>query len=110
MGVYKKFYGCTFFNEEDMKEAGIEGKVELNYYKIQSDNANTLNEDKGLYGIEVVKKQYGINDRIYEEVQSVKDITKNEGCVNKMLETLKEYKVTPVGLENVIDDLKQIWK
>ena len=41
---------------------------------------------------------------------SVNDITKNEGCVNKMLETLKDYKVTPVGLQNVIDDLKQIWK
>lgn len=110
MGVYKKFYGCTFFSEEDMKEANIKGKVELDYYKIQSNNFDMLNEDNSLYGIEVVKKQYDSKDKVYEEIQSVKDITKNESCVNKMLETLKEYKVTPVGLQNVIDDLKQIWK
>lgn len=110
MGVYKKFYGCTFFTEEDMKESSIKGKVELNYYKIKSNNANTLNEDDALYGIEVVKKQYDEDDKIFEETQSINNITQNEGYVDKMLETLRDYKVTPVGLQNVIDDLKQIWK
>ena len=72
LGVYKKFYGCTFFTEEDMKEAGIKGKVELNYYKIKSNNGNTLNEDSALYGIEIVKKQYDEKNKIYEETRKCK--------------------------------------
>jgi len=104
----KSFYGSTYFTDEDLRETDIKNKVELKYYKIKSDNRISLNENnKPIYGIEVVKKEYINDNEFIEEIDEVSNVTDNQNSVNNILELLKNYKVTPISLRNVLEDLKK---
>lgn len=104
----KIFYGDTYFSEEDLKENDIRNKIELEYYKIKSDNQISLNDANiPIYGIEVVKKEYINDNEFVEEIDAVGNITNNQSSLDNILEMLKNYKVTPIGLRNVLEELRK---
>lgn len=95
----KTYYGMTYFDENDLKEAENNHKIELEYYKTKKDT-----EDNFKYGIEVRKKEY-INENVNEEINKIEGISNSSDKIIKIINTLKQYKVTPIGLNDVLDDL-----
>ncbi len=99
MDISKTCYGMTYFDENDLKETKINHRVELEYYQT---NINT--EDKFKYGIEIKKKEY-INNIITEESNNIENVSNSSDKVIEIINTLKKYKVTPIGLNDVLEDL-----
>ena len=95
----KTCYGMTYFDENDLKETQINHRVELEYYK-----TNKYEENDFKYGIEICKKEY-IDDNISVETNKIENITNSSDKVIEIINTLKKYKVTPVGLNDVLEDL-----
>jgi len=95
----KTCYGKAYFDENDLKETKINHRVELEYYK-----TNICAEDDFKYGIEIRKKEY-INDKITIETNNIENITNSSDRVIEIINTLKKYKVTPIGLDDVLEDL-----
>ena len=111
MSEKKVFYGGTILNSEDLLRENINNKIELEYYKIGTSNENNyLNESSVLYGIEVVKKEYLDDSNYTQEKSCIKYVSHNEKAIDEMLYKIRKYQVTPIALENVIDDLKKIIK
>ena len=96
---FKTCYGMTYFDENDLKETQINHRVELEYYK-----TNKYEENDFKYGIEICKKEY-INDNISVETNKIENITNSSDKVIEIINTLKKFKVTPVGLNDVLEDL-----
>ena len=96
---FKTCYGMTYFDENDLKETQINHRVELEYYK-----TNKYEENDFKYGIEICKKEY-IDDNISVETNKIENITNSSDKVIEIINTLKKYKVTPVGLNDVLEDL-----
>lgn len=96
---FKTCYGMTYFDENDLKETQINHRVELEYYR-----TNKCEEDNFKYGIEICKKEYR-NDDITVETNKIENITNSSDKVIEIINTLKKYKVTPVGLNDVLEDL-----
>ena len=99
MESYKTCYGMTYFDENDLKDTKINHKVELEYYK-----TNKCAEDNIEYGIEICKKEY-INNKITIETNNIENISNSSDKVIEIINTLKRYKVTPIGLNDVLEDL-----
>ena len=80
-------------------ETNIKNNIQLEYYtfKETKDKINT-------YGIEVIKKEYSKNG-IDTESSSRNDISYSSQKVIEIINTLKENKVTPIGLNDVLEDL-----
>ena len=93
----KYFFGCTFMNQEELKDIGIKYPIKLEYYI-------TKTNDDIKYGIEVVKTSY-IKKNIDIEKRTLPSIVNDESMINKILKTLKKYRVTPISAEYVIEDL-----
>ena len=86
----KTCYGMTYFDENDLKETKINHRVELEYYKIDK-----VAEDDCKYGIKV-------------ESNNIENISNSSDKVIEIINTLKKYKVTPVGLNDVLEDLLKV--
>ena len=98
MNNSKTCHGMTYFDENDLKETKINHKVELEYYKTKR------NTKEFKYGIEIRKKEY-INNDFTEEINNVESISDSSDKVIEIINTLKKYKVTPIGLNDVLEDL-----
>lgn len=96
------YCGMTYFDENDLKQAKFNHKIELEYYKTKQ---NT--EDELKYGIEIRKKEY-LNNCITEEKNNIENITDSSEKVIEIINTLKKYKVTPIGLNDVLEDLLKL--
>ena len=99
----KAYYGATFLGEEELRETNINHKIELEYYKTKK-HINRNKEKYTSYGIEIVKKEYKDN-KIDIETNNREHITNNVDKVIEIIETLKRHKVTPIGLNDVLEDL-----
>ena len=99
----KNFYGSIFMKKEELEESGINYPIKVEYYKI-TDEENRTKENKLIYGIQVIKTEY--REKIGVEQEKYEHITNNEREIMNMLELLKENQVTPIGLEDVIIELK----
>ena len=96
---FKTCYGMTYFDDYDLKDTQINHRVELEYYR-----TNKCKEDSFQYGIEICKKEY-INDDITVETNKIENVTNSSDKVIEIINTLKKYKVTPIGLNDVLEDL-----
>ena len=83
----KTFYGGTFINMEQLKEANIYTPIKLENYKVK-------NEETKYKG-----------DEIFTEKAEINNITSDENTIEMLLEILKRNEVTPVSAEEVIQDL-----
>jgi len=99
----KELYGETFINETDSEE--ITNPIKLSYYKVYHFE-DTLEEEAVSYGIEVVKEQNHNNIATTETKELQNTITKEEQA-NALLELLKLNKVTPISLQDVLEDFEK---
>lgn len=98
----KYFFGCTFMNREELADIGVKYPIKLEYYKTNEENVKNENDIK--YGIEVIKTSY-IEERVDIEKRTIPDLIKDEVKIERMLDILKQNKVTPVSAEYIIEDL-----
>ena len=61
-------------------------------------------KNKLIYGIQVIKTEY--RDKIGVEQRKIEHITNDEKEITDMLDLMKEYEVTPIGLEDVVLEIK----
>ena len=78
----KNFFGSIFINRDELKEAGINYPIKVEYYKIINEEEKT-NQDKLIYGIQVIKTEY--RDKIGVEQYKIEHITNDEKEITKML-------------------------
>lgn len=100
----KIFYGSNFIDEEELKESNKNHLIKLEYYKRidkQKKNNNNI-----IYGVSIIKTEYMPNDTKIEE-KYVKYLTKDEEKIEDLLEILKKFKVMPITLKYIIQDLKK---
>ena len=97
----KMYYGTRFLRKEGISNIHSSNKIMLNYYKITNRN---LTEQTKKYGIEIRKKEYK-NNNVEIETRNINNISESSKKVINIIETLKKYKVTPIGLQDVVEDL-----
>ena len=100
VGVYS---GEAILDEHDLLNVDGEHKIMLEYYRIKK-HYMKMAKLKTFYGIKIVKKKYEKDKIIFEE-NSVNKISTNKSIIDEIIQKLREYKVTPVGLNDVLADL-----
>lgn len=101
----KNFFGSIFINRDELKEAGINYPIKVEYYKITNEN-QMKQKNKLIYGIQIIKTEY--KEKIGVEQNKIEEITNDEKEIEKYLNIVKENEVTPIGLEDVIIELKNM--
>ena len=101
----KNFFGSIFLNRNELEEAGINYPIKVEYYKITNEEEK-IKQNKLIYGIQIIKTEY--RDKIGVEQSKAEHLTNNESEINNMLNLLKENEVTPIGLEDVIIEIKKL--
>ena len=99
----KNFFGSIFINRDDLKKAGIDYPIKVEYYKITNEEEK-IKQNKLIYGIQIIKTEY--RDKIGVEQEKIEHITNDEGEITRILSLMKENEVTPIGLEDVILEIK----
>ena len=99
----KNFFGSIFINRDELREAGIDYPIKVEYYKITNEEEK-IKQNKLIYGIQVIKTEY--RDKIGVEQEKIEHITNDENEITKMLDIIKENEVTPIGLKDVILEIK----
>lgn len=100
MNYIKKLYGRAIIDSSDSMELLENNKIELEYYQIKSETSSKP------YGIEIVKKNIE-NDIMNIEDKTVRHICNEEQDNMKLLEILMLNKVTPIAVDDVIEDLSK---
>ena len=95
--MLSNFFGSIFINRDKLREAGINYPIKVEYYKV-------INELT--YGIQVIKTEY--REKIGVEQKRIENVTNNELEINNILSLIKNQEVTPIGLEDVIVEIKKI--
>lgn len=98
----RKFYGDTIIKCEDMENAEQKNHFKLEYYQVES--AITEASHLAKYGIEILKRDV-VNDDILER-KEIRDITNVEEKIYNVLDILYRNEVTPVSVDDVIEDLE----
>ena len=97
----RTFFGKTTINNEDAEQANFD-RMYLEYYK--NVNEREIKKDEKPYGVTTIKKTQ-IGKILEIEEKEVKNILNRENDVDNILKLLVEYKVTPIGLDDVLQDL-----
>lgn len=97
----RTFFGKTTINNEDAEQANFD-RMYLEYYK--NVNEREIKKDEKQYGVTIIKKTQ-IGKILEIEEKEVKNILNRENDVDNILKLLVEYKVTPIGLDDVLQDL-----
>ena len=98
----KKFYGGKFLDKLKLEEQGIFYPIKLEYYKRIEEESKTKQKS---FGISIVKTEY-IKDNVKIETKEVKNLSNDERKIEKLLSMFKEFDVTPVSVDYLINDLK----
>ncbi len=99
----KIFYTSTFMKTEELKEAGINYPIKLEYYKIINED-EIMKGEKARFGIKVIKTEY-INNDIKIEEKEITYLSNDEKKIEEILTLFKENEVTPISVEDIIYDL-----
>ena len=99
----KNFFGSIFINRDELRESGIDYPIKVEYYKIINEEEK-IKENKLIYGIQIIKTEY--KEKIGVEQNKIEDITNDENEITKILYLMKNNEVTPIGLEDVILEIK----
>jgi len=104
MEQFKRFYGGTFINKEELMANGIFHPIKLEYYKTIRENKEFLGTTYGdSYGIQVVKTEY-IDKTVKIETKEISYKINNEQKIDEILEILKNNQVTPTIAEDIVED------
>ena len=99
----RTFFSRIFMGEELLNEARIYYPIKLEYYKIVNEE-ETIEESKAKYGVNIVKTEYK-KDGVKVENEKVEHISNNENEIDEILNILTKNEVTPVVLEDVLNDI-----
>ena len=99
----KNFFGSIFINRDELREAGIDYPIKVEYYKIINEEEK-IKQNKLIYGIQIIKTEY--RDKIGVEQEKIEHITNDEQEITNILGIMKEGEVTPIGLKDVILEIK----
>ena len=102
----KDYYGNTFLEAKDLKDTNIKNRIELEYYRTKKSKKHFLREDTESYGIEIVKKEYQ-GKKINVEKEKIDKICDKKSNIDLILNKLKQFKVTPITLKDVVHDIMQ---
>lgn len=100
----KNFFGSIFINRDKLKEAGINYPIKVEYYKITNENKREEKNDT-IYGVEIIKTEY--REKIGIEQNKIEHITNDEKEINEILGLIKGNEVTPIGLNDVLIEIKK---
>ncbi len=84
------FFSSIFIKQETLEEARIDYPIKLEYYKMKEGEK---------FGIEIVKKEYK------KEGTKVDNISEDEKEIEGILKTLERNEVTPMELDEILNDL-----
>jgi len=101
MKYLKKLYGKTVIDSSDSNELKKTDKIEVEYYQVRNITSSKP------YGIEIIKRNIE-NDEINIENKILNNICTKEQETNKLLEILLTNKVTPISVDDIIEDLAKI--
>ena len=96
----KTFFDGIFIDNEKLKAEGIEYPIKLEYYKTIAMEENV----EAKYGIEIVKTEYQ-KDKTMLENSIIENVTNNTNEADKILTILRNNEVTPIGLQDVLNDM-----
>ena len=102
----KVYCGNTFLDVGDLKENNLKNRIELEYYRTKKRKNYFLREDTETYGIEIVKKEYQ-GKKVNIEKEKVDKISNKKTTIDSILKKLREFKVTPITLKDVVHDIMQ---
>ena len=96
----KTFFDGIFIDEEKLIAEEIEYPIKLEYYKTIAMEENV----EAKYGIEIVKTEYKKGEEKVES-KTINNIINNNADVDKILTILRNNEVTPIGMQDVLDDM-----
>lgn len=102
----KVYYGNTFLDTKDLKETNIKNRIELEYYRTKKRKKHFLREDTESYGIEIVKKEYQ-GKKVNIEKEKIDKVSNKKATIDAILNKLKQFKVTPITLKDVVHDIME---
>ena len=106
MNNIRKFYGDTIVRLDNLDYKNCFNEFKVEYYKI----INYEEENEQIkFGISVIKRIKIENNEIVEK-KEINSFLDTEEKADKLLYILKRNKVTPVCVEDVIEDLKWYWE
>ena len=97
----KRFFDGVFIASSNLEETDIKHPMRLEYYKTLSES-----DIKFKYGIEVIKTEY-LDENVMIESKEIPNIIESEEEQERILKLLKNNKVTPIGAQDVLEDLLQ---
>ncbi len=98
------YCGNAFLDRGDLKENNLINRIELEYYRTRKRKNYFLREDTETYGIEIVKKEYN-GKKVNIEREKVDKISDKITTIDLILNKLKEFKVTPITLKDIVHDI-----
>ena len=97
----RTFFGKTTINNEESENFNFD-KIYLEYYKNR--NEEEIKAKDKPYGVTIIKKTQ--TGKILEiEEKEITNIINKENDADNILKLLVAYKVTPIGLDDVLQDL-----
>lgn len=99
----REFYGDTIVKLDNYEYKNCCSEFKVEYYKIK----NSIKENNK-FGIEVIKR-VKIQDNEIIEKKKIDNFLDSEEKADKLLYILKRNKVTPICVEDVVDDFKWYW-
>ena len=95
----KTFFDGIFINCNDAQNEG-EYPIKLEYYKTIKTEENV----EAKYGIEIVETEF-INGKVNIESKAIDDIAITSKEIERILTILKNNEVTPIGIEDAINEI-----
>lgn len=95
----KTFFDGIFIDSNNAQNES-EYPIKLEYYKTIKTEENV----KAKYGIEIVETEF-INGRVNVESKIMNSISNSSEEIEKMIEILKNNEVTPIGIEDAINEI-----
>lgn len=99
-------YGKAYLNKRELEGNNIKNRIELEYYSTKKRKHHFLREDTETYGIEIVKKEYQ-GKKVNIEKEKIDKISDKKSTIESILNKLKKFKVTPITLKDVVEDMLQ---
>ncbi len=96
----KTFFDGVFIDNEKLQAEGIEYPIKLEYYKTIAMEENV----EAKYGIEIVKTEYKKGE-VNIESSTVNNVTNSVNEADRILTILRNNEVTPIGMQDVLDDM-----
>lgn len=95
----KTFFDGIFIDSNNLQNES-EYPIKLEYYKTIKTEENV----EAKYGIEIVETEF-LDGKVNVESKIINSISNSSEEIEKMIEILKNNEVTPIGIEDAINEI-----